>query len=474
MVKKNDSIELSITGYTAEGSGVGRFFPEENTGENSAPDKEGGIAVFVPGAAKGDRLRVRIVKTAKTYAFGRLEEILIPSQDRVEPGCPVSTQCGGCVFRHISYEAELKAKEERVREAAVRIGGIDGALVGPILGAPSPERYRNKAQFPIGEDRDGNLILGFYAHHSHRIVPCEDCLLQPEVFRRAMECLKTWRKRSRASVYDENTGKGLLRHLYLRRGEKTGEVMVCLVCNGDRIPCEAEWVELLHREIPGLASVLININREKTNVVLGKRCRTLWGKGTITDTLCGLSFELSPLSFYQVNPLQTERLYGEAARYAALTGKETLLDLYCGTGTIGLSMAAGAGRVIGAEIVAPAVENARENARRNGIENAEFLCGDAAKAAQTLEKRGIRPHVIVLDPPRKGCGPELIETVSRMGPGRVVYVSCDPATLARDIKLFEGLSYKVQAVTPVDMFPRTSHIETVVCLHREQIDSKEK
>ena len=254
MVKKNDSIELSITGYTAEGSGVGRFFPEENTGENSAPDKEGGIAVFVPGAAKGDRLRVRIVKTAKTYAFGRLEEILISSQDRVEPGCPVSTQCGGCVFRHISYEAELKAKEERVREAAVRIGGIDGALVGPILGAPSSERYRNKAQFPIGEDRDGNLILGFYAHHSHRIVPCEDCLLQPEVFRRAMECLKTWRKRSRASVYDENTGKGLLRHLYLRRGEKTGEVMVCLVCNGDRIPCEAEWVELLRREIPGLAS----------------------------------------------------------------------------------------------------------------------------------------------------------------------------------------------------------------------------
>ncbi|MFR8002269.1 MAG: 23S rRNA (uracil(1939)-C(5))-methyltransferase RlmD [Hydrogeniiclostridium sp.] len=469
MVKKNDSIELFITGYTAEGSGVGRFFPEENTGENSLPDKEGGIAVFVPGAAKGDRLRVRIVKTAKTYAFGRLEEILIPSQDRVEPGCLVSTQCGGCVFRHISYEAELKAKEERVREAAVRIGGIDGALVGPILGAPSPERYRNKAQFPIGEDRDGNLILGFYAHHSHRIVPCEDCLLQPEVFCRAMECLKTWRKRSGASVYDENTGKGLLRHLYLRRGEKTGEVMVCLVCNGERIPCEEEWVDLLRRELPGLASVLININREKTNVVLGRRCRTLWGKGTITDVLCGLSFELSPLSFYQVNPLQTERLYGEAARYAALTGEETLLDLYCGTGTIGLSMAAGAGCVIGAEIVAPAVENARENARRNGIENAEFLCGDAAEAAKTLEKRGIRPHVIVLDPPRKGCSPELIETVSRMGPRRVVYVSCDPATLARDIKLFDGFSYKVQAVTPVDMFPRTGHVESVALLVKNKM-----
>lgn len=461
MLKKNDILELSITGYTAEGSGVGRFFPEGTSSENG-----NGMAVFIPGAARGDRIRARIVKPAKTYAFGRVEEILSPSPERIEPQCPVSAQCGGCVFRHVSYEEELSAKEERVREAAVRIGGLDGSLVGPILGAPSPERYRNKAQFPIGEDKEGNLVLGFYAHHSHRIVPCEDCLLQPEVFRKVMECLKEWRRESGASVYDESTGKGLLRHLYLRRGEKTGEVMVCLVCNGEEIPREKEWAELLKQQIPGLKSALINTNKEKTNVVLGKKFRTIWGKSTITDILCGLSFELSPLSFYQVNPVQAQRLYEEAAQCAALTGGETLLDLYCGTGTIGLSMAKQAGKVIGVEIVEAAVKNAWENARRNGILNGEFFCGDAGAAALELEKRGIRPDVVVLDPPRKGCAPELVETVVRMNPQRVVYVSCDPATLARDLKLFESLLYKVQSITPVDMFPRTAHVESVVLMTR--------
>ena len=450
-LKKNDVIDLDITGYTAEGSGVGRY-------EN--------IAVFVPLAAAGDRLRVKILKTAKTYAFGRIDRIMKPSGERMNPDCGQFAQCGGCVYRHVGYAEELRAKQRRVQDAMERIGGFHDLVMNPILGAKDPDHYRNKAQLPIGRAAGGGVTLGFYASHSHRLIPCEECRLQPPAFTAAMKAFREWAEKSGEDVYDEATGRGRLRHLYLRQAGATGEVMVCGVVNGNGVHYEPELVELLRKNVPGLKSVIINVNREKTNVVLGKKCRTVWGEDTITDILCGLEFHISPMSFYQVNRDQAERLYTVAGEYAGLTGSETLLDLYCGTGTIGLSMAKKAGKVIGVEIVEQAVGDAKRNAENNGIANAEFLCADAAKAADMLKNRGVRPDVVVLDPPRKGCDAALIETVAKMAPARVVYVSCDPATLARDLKLFAEKGYQPQELTPVDMFPRTAHVETVVLMSR--------
>ena len=447
-IKKNDLVELEITGYTAEGSGVGRWQ---------------GLAVFVPLTAVGDFIQARILKVAKNHAFGKIERIIAPSAARVAPDCPQFAQCGGCVFRHIRYEEELQAKERRVRDAVERIGGFPALPIRPILGAKQPDGYRNKAQLPIGRAKDGGILLGFYANHSHRIVACEQCNLQPPAFAAAMDAFREWAALSGDEPYDEASGKGRLRHLYLRQAESTGEMMVCVVVNGGGVHKEAELAQLLRERVPGLKSVIINSNRARTNVVLGNQCRVVWGQDHITDRLCGLEFYISPLSFYQVNRVQAERLYGQAAEYAGLTGKETLLDLYCGAGTIGLSMAAQAGRVIGVEVVAPAIEDARRNAERNGVTNAEFLCADAAEAAARLEARGERPDVVILDPPRKGCAPELLHTVVRMGPKRIVYVSCDPATLARDLRLLADMGYAPQELTPVDMFPHTNHVETV-CL----------
>lgn len=451
MIRKNDIFEADITAMTAEGSGICRIE---------------GMAVFVPGTAVGDRCAVRIVKVLRKYAFGRLEKLLAPSPDRIAPDCPVAAQCGGCVYRHIRYEAELQIKTQRVRDALERIGGLQDFQVEPILAAPDRCRYRNKCQLPIGLSKDGALQLGFYAVNSHRIVNTESCLLQPEAFDRAAAAFRRWYAVSGESVYDEASHSGVLRHLYMRRGEMSGEMMVCVVANGAALHEEALLVEMLREAVPEITGVLLNINREKTNVVLGKTCRTLWGKDTITDTLCGLAFEIAPHAFYQVNRTQAERLYGKAAEYAGLTGAETLLDLYCGTGTIGLSMAKNAKKLIGAEIVPAAVENARRNAERNAIQNAEFLCADAAEAARILFERGEKPDVIVIDPPRKGCDSALIATIAAMRPKRVVYVSCDPATLARDLKLFGESGYKTETVTPADMFPGTAHVETVVLLSK--------
>ena len=451
MIRKNDIFEADITAMTAEGSGICRAE---------------GMAVFVPGTAVGDRCAVRIVKVLRKYAFGRLEKLLAPSPDRIAPDCPVAAQCGGCVYRHIRYEAELRIKTQRVRDALERIGGLQDFQMEPILAAPDRCRYRNKCQLPIGLSKDGALQLGFYAVNSHRIVNTESCLLQPEAFDRAAAAFRRWYAVSGESVYDEASHSGVLRHLYMRRGEMSGEMMVCVVANGAALHEEALLVEMLREAVPEITGVLLNINREKTNVVLGKTCRTLWGKDTITDTLCGLAFEIAPHAFYQVNRTQAERLYGKAAEYAGLTGAETLLDLYCGTGTIGLSMAKNAKKLIGAEIVPAAVENARRNAERNAIQNAEFLCADAAEAARILFERGEKPDVIVIDPPRKGCDSALIATIAAMRPKRVVYVSCDPATLARDLKLFGESGYKTETVTPADMFPGTAHVETVVLLSK--------
>ena len=450
-LQKNQIIPLTITGYSAEGSGVGHY---------------NGIAVFVPLAAAGDEIEAKILKTSKSLAYGKIERIVSPSEDRIPVDCPQFSRCGGCVFRHISYGAELRAKQQRVQDALERIAGFHFAVLKPIVGAENPDRYRDKAQLPIGGGPDGKIRMGFYAARSHRIVDCAECLLQPEEFAPAMEAFGEWERSTRDSVYDESTGKGALRHLFLRKAEATGEIMVCVVVNGNGVHNEPELAALLRRKVPGLKSIIINSNREKTNVVLGKKCRTVWGSDFITDRLRGLSFRISPLSFYQVNPKQAERLYALAGQYAGLAGKETVLDLYCGTGTIGLSMAKDAGRVIGVEIVEQAVEDAKKNAAENGIGNAEFFCADAAKAADLLKNRGIRPDVIVLDPPRKGCDPALIGTVAEMAPARVVYVSCDPATLARDLKLFAQYGFKTMEVTPVDMFPRTAHVETVVLMSR--------
>jgi len=444
-LKKNDITELSITGMTAEGMGAGRCQ---------------GLAVFVPLTAPGDVIRAKIVKTAKNYAYGRLEEVLTPSPDRIEPDCPVFAQCGGCCYRHISYEAELKIKTDRVRDALTRIGGFDSLPLRPILGAGSRDGYRNKALLPLGEKKDGTLAMGFYAVNSHRIVDCESCRLQPEEFNAAMKAFRKWAAKYGDPLYNEKNHSGQMRRLYLRKGEKTGEIMACVVVNGNGLHHERELVSALQEAVPGLTSVVINSNRDKTNVALGKKCRTAWGSDVIRDALCGLTFRLSPLSFYQVNRRQAERLYEKAAEYAALTGKETLLDLYCGAGTIGLSMAENAKKLIGVEIVPEAVENARQNAADNGITNAEFLCGDASQAAAELARRGEKPDVIVLDPPRKGCARGLIETVVSFSPERIVYVSCDPATLARDLKCFAELGYPPVEATPVDMFPATAHVET--------------
>lgn len=456
MIKKNDLFEAEITAMTAEGSGICRF-------EN--------MAVFVPRTAVGDRCVVRVVKVLKKYAFGRLERLLSPSPDRIRPDCPVSAQCGGCVYRHIRYEAELAIKAQRVRDALERIGGFRDIPIAPILAAPNRNRYRNKCQLPVGSAKDGSMQLGFFAVNSHRIVDTNSCLLQPERFDRIAAAFRMWQKTYGESLYDESTHTGVLRHLYIRCGEKSGDLMVCVVANAAALHEEEALVSMLRSVAPEITGIILNTNRDRTNVVLGKSCRTLWGKGTISDTLCGLDFEISPHAFYQVNRTQAEALYKKAAEYAALTGRETLLDLYCGTGTIGLSMASAAKKLIGVEIVPDAVENARRNAARNHIENAEFLCADAAEAAKILFERGERPDVIVIDPPRKGCGTALIATIAAMRPERVVYVSCDPATLARDLRQFEESGYKIEAVTPVDMFPCTAHVETVCLLTRKNVKS---
>ncbi len=448
-LKKNEIYTAQIVDYTTEGSGICRIE---------------GMAVFVPNTAVGDVADIRILKTAKNYAFGKIEELKVPSPDRIKPDCPVFDKCGGCTFRHISYDAELRFKQKRVYDALTRIGGIDGGLIGEIVPSPSDRAYRNKAQLPLSTDKDGNIRAGFFAPHSHRVIPLDGCALQAAPFDRATEAFLKWANEVRPSVYNENDHSGILRHLYLRYAEKTGELMVCIVANADKLPKEKELVGILRSELPELETVVLNINREKTNVITGKHCRSLFGNGYITDELCGLKFRISPLSFYQVNRSQAERLYGIAAEYASSDQCETLVDLYCGTGTIGLSMAHKVKNLIGVEIIPQAVEDAGKNAELNGISNAEFICADAAQAAAKLVERNIRPDCIILDPPRKGCDTELIGTVSQMQPERIVYVSCDPATLARDLKRFSEHGYYVRKAVPVDMFPRTGHVETVVLM----------
>ncbi len=460
MLQKNRIVPLTITAMSAEGNGIGRY---------TESDSERGMAVFVPFTAVGDVIQCRIVKVQKTLAYGRVEAMITPSPDRVpQVDCPSFGKCGGCAYRHVQYEAELRYKWQRVADALERIGGLT-LRPEPIVACAHPDRYRNKAQYPVTAGENG-LQIGLYAARSHRVIEQRDCLLQPECFADALDAVVDWARRNRVSVYDETTGRGLLRHIYIREGAQSGERMVCLVCTGGKLPDTAGLVDALRRTVPGLVSVMVNLNAEDTNVVLGKSGFVLYGEPFITDALCGLKFRLSPLSFYQVNHDQAEVLYRLAAEAAALTGTERLLDLYCGTGTIGLSMAHGARELVGVEVVSQAVDDARRNAAENGVQNARFIAADAAQAAKKLEQEGWHPDVVVLDPPRKGCTPSLIDTVVSMAPERIVYVSCDPATLARDLKLFSERDYTTKRVTPVDMFPRTAHCECVCLLSRKNDD----
>ena len=411
------------------------------------------------------------MKVLKKYAFGIVENIITPSSDRITSDCPISLKCGGCMFRHISYEAELKFKHQRVYDAITRIGGIDGSLVGEIIPSDRIMAYRNKAQLPIAYDKNGNITVGFFAQRSHRVISVDNCLLHSEAFNPIIDCFTDFANEYKLTPYDEKSHSGLLRHLYMRHAMETDEIMVCIVINGKKLPHENELCERLIAVENRIKTIVININCDKTNVITGKECRTIFGSGYITDKLCGLSFRISPLSFYQVNRSQAEKLYTIARDFAELKPDETLLDLYCGTGTIGLTMADSVKRLYGVEIIPQAIEDAKINAEINNIKNAEFFCGDASLAAEKLAQQGIKADCIIIDPPRKGCDSTLINTISeKFSPPRVIYISCDPATLARDLKIFNELGYSAFKVIPVDLFPRTGHVETVVLLSHKKPD----
>ena len=447
MVKEHDLVPLTVEGYASDGAGVARL---------------DGVVVFIKGGLRGEACDVRIDKVGRSAIWGHAEGIPAPSPARADPVCPYYGDCGGCQLRHMTYAEELEVKRSRVEEALRRIGGASLTLP-PVLGAACPDRYRNKAQFPVSP----GPRVGFYRPRSHSVLDVEDCLLQSSAAARLRAAAKGWMERFRIPAYEERSGTGLVRHVYVR-ANRAGQALCCLLVNGKKLPHEGELVEALRTAEPDLAGVVLGINEKRNNVILGDTYRTLWGQDYLMDSLCGLTFRLSVPSFYQVNPAQAEVLYAQALDFAALTGTETVLDLYCGIGTISLCMARSAKRVYGVEVVPQAVEDAGENAERNGISNAEFFCADAGEAAARLSAQGVRPQVICVDPPRKGLAPEVVETVAAMAPDRVVYVSCDPGTLARDVGRFAAMGYAAQRAVAVDMFPRTAHVETVCLLERRR------
>ena len=450
MLQKGQVYEAEICDYTAEGQGVAKI---------------DGCAVFIPNAIFGERCRVRIEKAQKTWAAGKIVELLEKSPHRVNRECPVAKLCGGCDFWHMDYEEETWLKAQRVRDALNRIGGQNLEEV-PILAAPSCHGYRNKAIYPVG-CKKGKAYAGFFRAGTHDIVENDRCLILPKEMDLVKDAVVDYVNQFRVSVYDETTQKGLLRHIFVRRGVVSGQVLVCLVVNGRKLPHVPELLQRLQK-IPGFATLVLAVNTKPGNAILGEEFIALHGPGYIEDTLCGLTFRLSPRSFYQVNHHQAQRLYEAAIAQAQITKNDTVLDLYCGVGTITLAMAKAAGKVIGVEVVEQAVADARENAQRNGIENAEFFCADAGKAALDLEAKGIRPDVVVVDPPRKGLNADAIEAMAKMQPRRIVYVSCDPATLARDVALLNQRGYTLQSAQAADLFPRCAHVESIVCLTKEQ------
>ena len=455
-LQKNQILTLRIERLSSDGSGVA----------HSAD----GEAVCVPGSAPGDEARVRIVKDCGRYAFGILDELLTPSPDRIPVDCPVAGPCGGCSLRHLDYAAELRAKQESVLDAFRRIGGLEVPVLD-ILPSPEVDRYRNKVQFPVGVDKNGVPCIGFYAGRTHRIVPCPDCKLQPSVLNEIGNALCAFFAQQGIRPYDEQSGKGLVRHIFLRRGAHSGQIMVCLVCTRAKLPHAEQLCTALREQFPAISTILLNVNAKNTNVILGSENHILYGPGYIEDTLCGVPVRLGPLSFYQVNTLAAERLYGVAAQYAQLTPDNALLDLYCGMGTIGLSMAEQCRELIGVEIVPEAIESAKANAARMGeavAAKSRFFCADAGQAATQLAAEGLHPDIVMLDPPRKGCDEATLSAVVRMAPRRVVYVSCNPATAARDAAWLEQNGYHAEKVQPVDLFPRTKHCECVLLMSKVQ------
>ena len=449
MLEKGRIYEAVISDYTAEGQGIAKI---------------DGCAVFIPNAIAGERVLVRIEKAQKTWAAGKITEILEKSSHRVNRECPVAKLCGGCDFWHMDYEEETRMKAERVRQALNRIGG-ENLTEMPILAAPNCYHYRNKAQYPVSSKK-GRVFAGFFKAGTHQVVENDRCLILPEETDRVKKIVTDYVNHYRISAYDEESHKGLLRHIYVRRGAVSKQVLVCLVVNGRNLPHPEELVKRL-QAVPGFTTLVLSVNTKKGNTILGDEFITLYGPGYIEDTLCGLNFRLSARSFYQVNHHQAQRLYEAAISQAEITKDDTVLDLYCGVGTITLCMAKAAGKVIGVEVIPQAVEDAKDNAKRNGIENAEFFCGDAGQAALALEAQGIRADVVVVDPPRKGLNADAIEALARFAPRRIVYVSCDPATLARDVALLKEKGYALKNAMAADLFPRCAHVETICLLIRE-------
>ena len=456
-MEKNQEFTVSIEDMSEDGAGIGKL---------------DGYIWFIKDAVIGDVVRARAMKMKKNYGFARLMEILTPSEARVEPKCPVARQCGGCQLQAMSYEEQLKFKERKVKNHLLRIGKFkeDEIHMLPIMGMKEPWRYRNKAQFPFGLDKNGNIVAGFYAGRTHDIIECEDCLLGVEENKDILGIIKGFMRVHGIRPYDETTHKGLVRHALIRKGFHSGEIMVCLVINGKDIPAKEQLVEEL-RQVKGMTSISYSINQEKTNVIMGKEIVNLYGPGYITDNIGNVTYQISPLSFYQVNPVQTEKLYGTALEYAGLTGNETVWDLYCGIGTISLFLAQNAKKVYGVEIVPQAIEDARRNAALNNITNAEFFTGKAEEVLpEQYEKNKVYADVIVVDPPRKGCDQVCLDTILKMAPKRVVYVSCDSSTLARDLRYLADGGYEVEKVRCCDMFGQSCHVETVVLLTQQKPD----
>jgi len=466
-MKKNEKISVTIEDIGVNGEGIG---------------KVDGYTLFVKDAIIGDTVEAVITKPKKNYAYAKMINIIEPSTHRVPAKCPVARQCGGCQIQELSYEAQLEFKNKKVRGNLERIGGFSQELLDeimePICGMDEPFYYRNKAQFPIGTDKEGNIVTGFYAGRTHQIIPNTDCALGVPVNQDILQVILDYMNENRVTAYNEETGRGLVRHVLIRYGFKTKEIMVCLVINGDNLPHSEKLVDKLTK-IEGMTSITYSVNRENTNVIMGKEIGVLWGQGYITDYIGDVKYQISPLSFFQVNPVQTEKLYGLALEYADLQGKETVWDLYCGIGTISLFLAQKAEKVYGVEIVPQAIDDARNNAKINGIENAEFLVGKAEEVlpeyyAQYEREHGVKAYadVIVVDPPRKGCDEALLQTMVQMQPERIVYVSCDSATLARDLKYLCENGYEMTRCRAVDQFPMTTHVEVAIKMQR--VDSKRK